>query len=634
MSRLVELHAEGESPQIRQSVARDRRLEEWLQYEIEQALSARHAQEEVWREAKRQYAAIPRQPYKNTPVPNAPNIEVPLGAIATDAQYASITDTLYSATPILSARPQDEPWVEHAKAVQRWINYVAANEFGLRDATDHTFFDCCQLGTGVFHIPFVEDIYKHKVFNVRTRGPRILPISPENFLVPGGSRGDIQRDRWVAVRHWYMPDEMRLRARFRGWDITRAIPVASIDWVRRHHEHLNLTDSGSNWRELFEVFDVYAHFDYNGDGQDLDLLIHWDRTAFKVLESRFNPYDSRPFEPCRYQIRPHLFYGLGIMEMMRPFQEEASEVHNHRVLNMMIANARVWIALQGYVPESMEIWPNKVVEVRDINAIKELKMGEVYPSSLQAEMAVTALAERRVGMEGAPTAQKPHGIGTRTPGITAMSVAQAQNRRFTPAFDQMKMAAAGAVRQGLLRQRERLLAGDRQVEEHIIEVLGDKDAALVIDLLREPNFERYVQVEFTAVGPSVNREADRQNAILQGNMMRQYYTDITGLLTQLAQAAAQAPQIAQAMMPMVKQIVDKSSEAMDRLMRTFEQLRDPQRFLLNVDDTLDALAGASQQMQQQQGLQGITELLSGAGEGEAGGAGAPPLDTMAPGGTA
>jgi hypothetical protein len=187
----------------------------------------------------------------------------------------------------LTARAQDEQWEDYAKAAQRWANYCAEHEFGLRAATDHAFFDCCQLGTGVFYVPFVEDVYKTTVYNVRTRGARVFPIAPENFLVPGGSRGEIQRDRWSALRFWLQPDEMRLRSKLRGWDMTKAMPVASIDWVRRRHEHLGMTDGSSNWREQYEIFDLYAHYDYNEDGEDLDLLVHWDRSSHKVLDVNF-----------------------------------------------------------------------------------------------------------------------------------------------------------------------------------------------------------------------------------------------------------------------------------------------------------------------------------------------------------
>jgi hypothetical protein len=620
MARLVELHPSGQAPELRRTPLRDQRLRERILYEIEAAFAARNAQEEEWRNGKRQYAAIPRLPYRSTPVPNSPNIEVPLGAIAVDAQYAAITDTLYTPSPVLTARAEDDQWTEHAKAAQRWSNYCIEHEFGLREATDHAFFDCCQMGTAAFYIPFVEDIYKHKVFDVRWRGPRILPIEPQNVIVPGGSRGDLQRDRWCALRFWYSPGEMRLRSRLRGWDMTRAMPQAEIDWVRRKHELYGLTYSSNNWRELYEILEIYIYDDYNGDGEDLDLMVHFDRSSHQILALDFNRYDERPIVPMRYQIRPHLFYGLGIMEMIRPFQDETSEIHNHRTLNMMIANVRLWIAQHGVFGDSKEIWGNKVIEAADPNAVKGLQLGDVYPSSMQAEAATTALAERRIGMEGSASGERPHTIGTRTPGITALTALQSENKRFTPAFDQMRLGAAEAIRQGLLRQRERLLRGDSQVERHIVDVLGREDGALVIELLQQPDYDRYVQVEFTAASASVNREADRQNAILIGNLMKGYYSEVM----QMIAGVSQSP-IAAELIPIAKDVYQKSTELMDRLLRTFEQMRDPRRFLLALDGQFDSMAANAQQ---RQGLGGLAQQMLQGGAGPAGG---PPQDPAAMG---
>src|SRR6185437_6671880 len=97
-----------------------------------------------------------------------------------------------------------------------------------------------------------------------------------------------------------------------------------------------------------------------------------------------------------------------------------------------------------------------------------------------------AMAERRVGINDLSTPRPSAVLGSRTPGITALSMLQQVNRRFTPAFDAVRLACAGAVRQCLYRYQERLLAGDRESERHIRRVLGDAEGDLVISLLKDP----------------------------------------------------------------------------------------------------------------------------------------------------
>jgi hypothetical protein len=603
----TELHPAA--PELRRSPELDRYLEEEIQWEIEMIFSDRHPQEVEWREDRRQYAARPRNAYKNTPVPNAPNVEVPLGAIASDALYAQMTTVLYSGNPLLTARAQDENWTDNAKAAQRWVNYVAEQEVNLRLATDHAFTDCIQMGTSAYYVPFTETIKNTRVNRVTNRGPMILPIAPENILCIGGSRGRIQDDRMFGIRWWLSPGEMRVRAKYHGWDMERTMPCAQVDWVRRQHELVNLTNSSNAWREQFEVIELFLYHDYHRDGNILDLHVYFDRSSQRVLSVDFNEYDERPVELMRYQVRPHLAYGLGVMEMLRPFQNEASDVHNHRLLNMLIANTRMWVATDGAVPETLEVWPNKVTFVKNGGELQGLQLGDVYPSSVQAEEIVDGLAQRRVGTEGGigTGAPAPHSIGTRTPGITAMTQMQAANARFTPAFDSMRLATCGALRQCLLRQREQLLTKDKQIEQHIQSVLGPEDGQLVVDLLTQADFDRYVQVEFTAVSPQTNAAADQQAmTLLWQTASTQYYKPIMEMI-----AAVSAPGASPALVDVARQIAEKSTELFDRYLRTFDQTRDPKTFLLDLSQNMEAVAQERQQGAQQEQLQGLIESLTG-----------------------
>jgi hypothetical protein len=308
------------------------------------------------------------------------------------------------------------------------------------------------------------------------------------------------------------------------------------------------------------------------------------------LDVQFNPYDERPISIGRYQIRPHLGYGLGIMAMVRPIQDELTELHNQRLTNMLLANNRMWIARPGVFKDSQEIWPSRVIETADVNAVKPLQLGDVYPSSAVEEQMLMQLAERRIGgLSAGITSTRARVLGTRTPATTALSAVQQDNQRFLPAFDQMRFMAAHAVRQGLLRYRERIMQGDADVESRMAEVLGPADAALVVEVLRQPEFHRYVAVEFTAISPITTRAAQRQAALQWGQMLQQYYEKLMTML-----AAVAAPGVPPVLVDAAAQVARKSSEAMDRFLRTFDTIRDPQQFLLDLDAHFAALASQAQ----------------------------------------
>jgi len=594
--RLVERHPIDKIPRIARSRENDQRLEAFLSMEIEDALTARRTIDKIWNEARRQYNGVPKRPMREVPVPNAPNVEVTLGAILSDDICAQAMDTLFTASPLITVRPTGPLWVEHGKDCQDWINWLSANELDLRAAVNNTLVDDTQLGTGVYYIPFVEQTKKDKIFRVTYRSPRIMAIAPEDWVVPPGSRGDIQRDRWVALRFWYTRGELEERARERNWDIVNCIPVAQFDLVRLQHERKASMRGAMLWREVYEICEVYCYFDYDDDGMDEDLLVTYDRAARRVLNVTFNPYDIRPIEVMRYQLRSHLPYGLGIMEMTQPFQEETTELHCYTLLNIFLANARIWAAKDGAIPDKLEITPGSIVRVQaeDVSkALTELKMSEVYPSAFQAQAAALQLAERRVGTSGSAGLLAKG--GSRTPGVTALSLLQQINRRFAPAFDDMREKTAAAIRQAMYRYRERLLARDKQVKDHITSVMGMERATRIIELLTIDDFDKAVAVEMTASTAQVNREADRQSAIMVANLMQGYYTQVATMAIQATQQAL-PPEVRALLVDTAK----KGNELMDRTLRTFEHVRDPRSFLIDnsiVEDAIDS--GEAMQAQAQ-----------------------------------
>jgi hypothetical protein len=594
-------------PPLRVSATAKAMLSGYLQIEIEDALSSRNVLEQSWRGALRRYEGVPKNPYRTVPFENAPNIEVTLGAIACDSIYAQAIDLIYTASPPITCRAVDGRSIDAAKALQRFVNWGAENEFKMREATDHALLDDIQLGTGVYYIPFVEQTKKTKVARVTARGPMMVPVPLEDFLVPGGAYGDLQVSEWCAMRTWMTRAMLDTEAKLRGWDTDHATEAAAVDWVRSQRELLGMTSSPSRrLGDLFEIFHVYCYYDIDNDGLQEDLRVIYDRSAAKILKIGYNPYDKRPFEASRYQLRAHLFYGLGVMDMLAPFQDEATELHNARTANVLIANTRMWKAKRGQVDENMTVWPGKVIAMDDPDSLKGEQLGDVYPSAFNAEAITLQLAERRSGVN--EIAKPSQVFGSRTPGITALSMLQQVNRRFTPAFDQMRLSIAGAVRQCLYRYQEQLLSGDRLVESKLVALLGEQDGALVIELLKSDDFDESIAVEMTAASASVNREADRQNALLLVNVLAQYYQRVLELTTIAAQPTTPEP-----VREVALKIGKAAGEIIDRTLRAFDQVRDPQTFIVELDDTVDGMQGLDQA-----GLAGLVQIIGQAQQAQNG----------------
>ena len=160
----------------------------------------------------------------------------------------------------------------------------------------------------------------------------------------------------------------------------------------------------------------------------------------------------------------------------------------------------------------------------------------------------------------------------------------------------MRNGVSAAIRQCLYRYQEQLLSGNTRAAEHIIEVLGPEDGQRVVRVLKNERFDEHVSVELTAASVSTNKEADRQNAIILVNILTQYYQRILELAV-----VAVNPQTPPAIKKVVEKIASAAGEIIDRTIRTFDQVRDPGTFIINLEegaefDQMSALAGGLQQL--------------------------------------
>lgn len=580
-------------------------LSTWLFNEIHDALSARMPLEKQWQDNMRQYEGVPRAAARNVPIENAPNVEITLGAIASDSIYAQAIDLIFGTSPLITVRPvpkgrNDQAAIDTAKASQRFLNLIATNEVGLRDAIEEAVLDDVQLGTGILYTPWVVRVRKTKTSKIEARSPMIYGIAPEDCIVPSGTPHDIQNMPWIALRFWRTKEELNERAKIDNWNIEGAQMAGAKDWVRTRREMLGKQMEGMARKgTLYDTYDVYCYFDIDGDGIEEDLYVVWNQTGQCIFKVGYNPLDRRPIDKMCYQRRGHLFYGLGVLTMIAPYEETLTEAYNYHLLNSLLANSRVWVGREGHIPETMQIWPSKVVLVPEPDRdLKALQMADTNPSLIYLQQFLIQLSDNRVGTNAMSQPKPSQIMGSRTPGITALSLLQQVNRRFTPAFDGMRLASAGALKQCIYRYQERILAGDAEVGAHIMRMLGPEDGNLVVNLLRDKNFDENISIELTASSASVNREADRQNAMMLVNILSQYYQRTLELV-----AIASNPQTPEPVRDVARKIASSAGEIIDRTIRTFDQVRDPATFIIEVGDELD------QAQMDTQGLQGLMGML-------------------------
>lgn len=579
-------------------------LEQYITDTIEDALSARRNWDRQMKENLRLYEAIPSNPVKNFPVDNAPNIEIPLGAIAADSVIAMASDLIRNSNPLLTVRPRvkdaPEEAVEEAKVLQEFANWVGEKEAHIHTAGNDAINDDVILGTGWMYIPWVERVKHTKSARILSRGPVIRSVPPEDVIVYNSPTGDHQDAKLFALRFYRTKGEVSDLAKKNKWfSVDEMQPTSTIEDIRFTREALaRQYESPIKFKnETYEVLDVYCYYDIDNDGFDEDLYCVYDRSSRKIVKVTYNPFDCRPAEKMTYNHRAHMTNGQGVIEMLAPFQRELSDFHNNINLNMLLANARVWYASDRTIPESMTIWPGKVIHGSEEKGLVPLQMADVYQSAFMVQQLIISLSERRVGVNEMSMPRQSAVMGSRTPGMTTMSLLQQANRRFSPAFASIRECYANAIIQCLIRYQERLLRGDQRTEEHIRNVMGEQKGSIVISVLKNQKFDEQINIELTASSVTANAEADKQNAMLLVQILTAYYQRTIEIVT-----IASNPQVPEPVRNVALQISKAAGEVIDRTIRKFDQIRDPETFVIDLDNAVNQVEGGQDEMMQLQNL--------------------------------
>jgi len=418
--------------------------------------------------------------------------------------------------------------------------------------------------------------------------------------------------------------EVQERAQQLDWNTDGILPATNISWVRlRREEAARTSEPITSPGDLYEIHQVYCYFDYDGKGTPQDLLVTFEPSSQRVLKVQYNPYDARPFVISRYQARPHLFYGLGVLEMCRPFEDVDTEWFNFGLANAHLSNSRFMTYKIGTnIGDNVKLSPNVPLGLADPNDVVFNQAGEIYPSSREYLAIIETLADRRVGTS--QSAGGPAKLGGRTPATTAMSLLQAQNRRFASPFNNIRMALSDTATQLVMRLKEQFNRGgedQKAVLDYLVKAIGANHTGKVLELFEENDdqIRDHVAIEISASSASINREADKQSAIMLMQTLNQYYQQ----LVQGGMAAAN-PQTPDPIKKLILTAADKMGDAMERVLRTFDSVRDPEKYIIRTEDVLGGAATQDNGGGQPQPAQAVPQAAGGPPPDATGGGRQPP----------
>lgn len=530
-------------------------LVEYLYHEIQKTLSERRPLEDKWKRWLTTYKAEPEEKVKTFPFYGAANIVVPVAATDIDVVFARLMGILFAPDNLFSTRAKKPEMVEFAPRLQEFLHAVQYVDLNSYNVISDWVMQICKLGTGILKTRYRR---QHKMAYEYREGPfgiqeshRVARIkdSPEfafvnlfDFLQPA-SATNIQDSPWSAERVLLTWQQYLNRVREGIY-----LPVPRLQsWLaasRGSHvlEHMMKLD---NFRptigDKLELWEVWVEaFDITGQGEPRSLVITLHLPTWSVVRVDWNPWISqqKPYDSARFLRQEGQFLGIGMCEMLDPFQDEITAMHRQRIDSGTLANSMIFLGKNGVVTEDEPIYPGRWFIVNNMDDIQTLNMSAgKFDTSIQYESVTADYAKRRSGVNEYVAGQFAPSVGYAT-AHTNLQQTQAATQRFDQTLREIREAWGSAV----VKAVELYQQFDRPGRAY--EILGEKDGEIMQRFIEFPiqSIRDGIGIEVTATSASLNKELEIRTNTIQMQMLTEFYRNIIEGLT-LAFAPNMPPEI-------------------------------------------------------------------------------------------
>lgn len=509
----------------------------WIVGEIQTAQANRTKLVANVVEWERLYEGRPKIARKSIPWDGASNLVVPIVGTAVDAIFARIMESVFGTQKVWSADALSPKWADIDDPIERWLNWVASRVLELRRVCPRWFMSCVKTGTGVAKLEWVERsknvTYKDQNGAVMKQrilvhsGPELRPIPLPDFLYSNDAihTQDIQTCQWVGERQLYTAKslkEMETSLIFKNTDKLTGKErsgVTDLEQEAQRNTGIDVVNPND-----FEIWEVWASFDVDGDGIPEEIVLNFHLETQTVLRGVFNYYrhQERPYHLIRFMPRDNSLLGLGIAQMLEPIQEEVSTIHNQRIDNATLSNANIFKARKNSASaiSPLDIYPGAIIKVDEPDDFQEIKMGQQHQTLLPEELNSNAIGEKRTGVNDYTVGRESAAIGSNATATSTLALIQEGNKRFKLTISEIRYALTNIAQQVVMLYQQ--FAKDRRV---VFELFSEKDQQWMQQFLDLPEeFSRAgVLIDTPAISEATNKDTERQTYMALMGMLQQFY---------------------------------------------------------------------------------------------------------------
>jgi hypothetical protein len=554
---------------VKLSEAQIKRLQDYINPELEESLGANDALNDRVEEADRFYKAEPKATIKTFPWRGAANLVIPSIGITVDSIVARVVNTVFGVQPFWTVRAINPRMADIAKSVEGQMEWSRQTEFDMYTAVKSNAIETVQLGWSWLKI--IWEIDSRRVWNpqdnsyydVTAKKPNVYYIPVTSMLQQLGVDSPYDAE-WMGQIIDCTDGDLRLKELDGIYKDVETV----IDTKENPQERRSSTKNYENaYRvKLNRFYELWLKFPLEGARKPpVEIVVTYHKPTKTIMRCIYNPLfmGGTPFVKTRFvELRGSKSEGYGIVDQLKFMQDEVSTIHCQQLDNATLANTRWFLGKRGAVKADTRIWPGRFLTTANPESdIKVMQMGEVYNSMRQLEVSVMAYAERRSGISDYSLGRESSAIGDRATATGTLAIIQEGNRRFDLNVRDMR-ESYGAIGRMLFelnhQYRPKGLSYVTQGPQGAMtEFAFDMPDEIISNMLG---------FELTASSATINKQVE-QAGLLQ----------LLQMLTQNMQAGQQAamllanPQIPPQVKDYTAQYMESLTQLVKRTMLTFDQ---------------------------------------------------------------
>lgn len=362
---------------------------------------------------RRQRQAIPAQAVKDYPFPGSANTSPPLVLTRSHTVYSKLMSNYSTKRPFWSSDAVSSEWALHGEVMADVLNYFSRSRFhlNLQGVNRPMFWDLVTLGTQFVRVSWEAERFKTSKEEggkprYRRNSPTFTPVAIEDFFMRTVWT-DIQDAPWCGVRMKKSYRELADLAA-QGYFDQKAVETMKSASMRQftdaevaEFERQGVTPDVNGTvdsTKFFELFECYAYWDVDGDGQLEDILVTIEPTTGTLLRTVGNKVGWRLFGRLVFSEIPNFLYGGGVCFLLEKLQDEADTLRNMRIdaIRWRMLNMTKTKKGSGVDPNATA-YPGKNWVLNSMDDFEFIEVPDVSQTTLEAEAIVARDADLASG---------------------------------------------------------------------------------------------------------------------------------------------------------------------------------------------------------------------------------------------